>query len=182
MFTAQPPVDYHLHDTYWVVAHIHDVLFGGSVFAVFASFYFWYPKVTGRMMDETLARWHFAFNFVGFNLAFFPMHMLGLEGMPRRIASYSANEGWETLNKISTFGAYLIAVSILPFLYNLWKSKKGAVAGNDPWRANSLEWWTSSPPPVHNFDSLPPIRSERPVFDERLEREAEAAIAKGGTA
>ena len=181
MFTAQPPVDYHLHDTYWVVAHIHDVLFGGSVFAVFASFYFWYPKVTGRMMDEKLAKVHFWINFVGFNLAFFPMHMLGLEGMPRRIASYAANPEWAMLNKISTLGAFMIGISVLPFLYNLWKSRKGPVAGSDPWRANSLEWWTSSPPPVHNFDSLPPIRSERPVFDARLEREAQARL-QGGTA
>jgi len=182
MFTASPPVDYALHDTYWVVAHIHDVLFGGSVFAVFASFYFWYPKVTGRMMDDKLGKVHFWITFVGFNLAFFPMHMLGLEGMPRRIASYSANPEWATLNKVSTLGAFIIGVSIFPFLYNLWKSRKGAIAGNDPWKANSLEWWTSSPPPVHNFDSLPQIRSERPVLDERLAREAEAALAKGASA
>jgi cytochrome c oxidase subunit 1 len=182
MFTASPPVDYALHDTYWVVAHIHDVLFGGSVFAVYASFYFWYPKVTGRMMDDKLGKVHFWMTFVGFNLAFFPMHMLGLEGMPRRIASYAANPEWETLNKVSTAGAFIIGASIFPFLFNLWKSRRGPVAGNDPWKANSLEWWTSSPPPVHNFDSLPQIRSERPVLDERLEREAQAALAKGGTA
>ncbi|HEV2890070.1 MAG TPA: cytochrome c oxidase subunit I [Frankiaceae bacterium] len=182
MFTASPPVDYALHDTYWVVAHIHDVLFGGSVFAVFSSFYFWYPKVTGRMMDDKLGKVHFWITFVGFNLAFFPMHMLGLEGMPRRIASYSANPQWAFLNKISTLGAFIIGVSIFPFVYNLWKSRKGPIAGNDPWKANSLEWWTSSPPPVHNFDSLPQIRSERPVLDERLQREAEAALAKGASA
>ena len=182
MFTASPPVDYALHDTYWVVAHIHDVLFGGSVFAVYASFYFWYPKVTGKMMDDKLGKVHFWMTFVGFNLAFFPMHMLGLEGMPRRIASYAANPEWETLNKVSTAGAFIIGASIFPFLFNLWKSRRGPVAGNDPWKANSLEWWTSSPPPVHNFDSLPQIRSERPVLDERLEREAQAALAKGGTA
>jgi cytochrome c oxidase subunit 1 len=182
MFTASPPVDYALHDTYWVVAHIHDVLFGGSVFAVFASFYFWYPKVTGHLMDERLGKIHFWIQFVGFNLAFFPMHMLGLEGMPRRIASYSANPEWANLNRISTLGAFLIGISVFPFLYNLWKSRRGPVAGSDPWGANSLEWWTSSPPPVHNFDSLPVIRSERPVLDARLEREAEAALAKGGSA
>ena len=182
MFTASPPVDYALHDTYWVVAHIHDVLFGGSVFAVFASFYFWYPKVTGRMMDDKLGKVHFWITFVGFNLAFFPMHMLGLEGMPRRISSYAANPEWETLNKVSTLGAFIIGVGIFPFLWNLWKSRRGPVAGNDPWKANSLEWWTSSPPPVHNFDSLPQIKSERPVLDERLQREAEAALAKGASA
>jgi cytochrome c oxidase subunit 1 len=183
MFSAQPPIDYAIHDTYWIVAHIHDVLFGGSVFGVYASFYFWYPKVTGRMMDDKLGKVHFWLTFVGFNLAFFPMHMLGLDGMPRRIASYAANPEWATLNKVSTLGAYIIGVSTLPFLYNLWKSRKGPVAGNDPWKANSLEWWTSSPPPVHNFDSIPPIRSERPVLDARLEREAQERLDNdGGTA
>jgi cytochrome c oxidase subunit 1 len=183
MFAAQPPIDYAIHDTYWIVAHIHDVLFGGSVFGVFASFYFWYPKVTGRMMDDRLGKVHFWTTFVGFNLAFFPMHMLGLDGMPRRISQYSANPEWATMNKISTLGAFIIGVSMFPFLYNLWKSRRGPVAGNDPWNANSLEWWTSSPPPVHNFDSLPPIRSERPVLDARLEREAQARLAtEGGTA
>jgi cytochrome c oxidase subunit 1 len=182
MFAAQPPIDYAIHDTYWIVAHIHDVLFGGSVFAVYASIYFWYPKVTGRMMDDKLGKVHFWTTFVGFNLAFFPMHMLGLDGMPRRIASYSANPEWATLNKVSTAGAFIIAIAVFPFLWNLWKSRKGPVAGNDPWKGNSLEWWTSSPPPVHNFDSLPPIRSERPVLDERLEREAQAALSKGASA
>jgi cytochrome c oxidase subunit 1 len=181
MFAAQPPIDYAIHDTYWIVAHIHDVLFGGSVFGVFASVYFWYPKVTGRMMDDRLGKIHFWITFVGFNLAFFPMHMLGLDGMPRRIASYAAHPEWATFNKISTLGAYLIAVSMFPFLYNVWKSRRGPVAGNDPWHANSLEWWTSSPPPTHNFDSLPPIRSERPVLDERLARKAEARLQAEGS-
>ena len=182
MFSAQPPVDYALHDTYWIVSHIHYVLFGGSVFGVYASFYYWYPKVTGRMMDDKLGKIHFWITFIGFNLAFFPMHMLGVEGMPRRISSYAANPEWAFWNKVSTLGAFIIGVSIFPFLYNLWKSRKGAVAGNDPWQANSLEWWTSSPPPVHNFDTLPPIKSERPVLDARLEREAQAALAKGASA
>ena len=176
---AMIPIDIHTSDTYFVVAHIHYVLFGGSVFAVYASFYFWYPKVTGRMMNETLGKFHFALTFLGFNLAFFPMHMLGMDGMPRRISQYAANPEWAFWNKVSTFGAFVIAISIFPFLYNLWVSRKGKVAGNDPWNANSLEWWTTSPPPVHNFDSLPPIRSERPVLDVRLERQAEAALAKG---
>jgi cytochrome c oxidase subunit 1 len=182
MFSAAPPVDYAIHDTYWIVAHIHAVLFGGSVFGVYASIYFWYPKVTGRMMDDKLGKWHFWLTLIGFNVAFFPMHSLGLAGMPRRIASYAANPEWAFWNRVSTVGAFIIAISIFPFLYNVWKSRRGPVAGNDPWGANSLEWWTSSPPPVHNFDSIPPIRSERPVLDARLEREAEAALAKGVTA
>jgi cytochrome c oxidase subunit 1 len=173
MFTAQPPIDYHLHDTYWVVAHIHYVLFGGSVFAVYAAFYFWFPKLTGRFLSERLGYVHFGLTFVGFNLAFFPMHILGLAGMPRRIEEYAANPGWQPMNVVSTVGAFLIAISTLPFIYNILRSMRhGEPAGSDPWEGNSLEWWTSSPPPVYNFASLPPIRSERPVLDMRLEAEA----------
>ena len=178
MFTAQPPIDYALHDTYWVVAHIHYVLFGGSVFAVYAAFYFWFPKLTGRFLDERLGYIHFALTFLGFNLTFFPMHMLGLAGMPRRIAQYAQNDQWEPLNLVATVGAFLIAVSTLPFIYNVLRSMKhGAPAGSDPWEANSLEWWTTSPPPVYNFASLPPIRSERPVLDMRLEAQARDRLA-----
>jgi cytochrome c oxidase subunit 1 len=173
MFTAQPPIDYHLQDTYWVVAHIHYVLFGGSVFAVYAAFYFWFPKLTGRFMSEKLGRVHFALTFIGFNLTFFPMHILGLAGMPRRIEEYAANPGWQPMNVVATVGAFLIAISTLPFIYNILHSMKhGEAAGSDPWEGNSLEWWTTSPPPVYNFASLPPIRSERPVLDMRLEAEA----------
>jgi len=178
MFTAQPPIDYHLHDTYWVVAHIHYVLFGGSVFAVYAAFYFWFPKVTGRFLDEKLGYWHFALTFIGFNVTFFPMHILGLAGMPRRIAEYAQNPEWQAGNIIATVGAFLIAISTLPFIYNVLRSlRHGAPASNDPWEANSLEWWTTSPPPVYNFASLPPIRSERPVLDMRLEAEARQRLA-----
>jgi cytochrome c oxidase subunit I len=173
MFTAQPPIDYHLHDTYWVVAHIHYVLFGGSVFAVYAAFYFWFPKLTGRFLSEKLGYVHFGLTFLGFNLTFFPMHILGLAGMPRRIEEYAANPGWQPMNVVATVGAFLIAISTLPFIYNVLKSmKRGEPASSDPWEGNSLEWWTTSPPPVYNFASLPPIRSERPVLDMRLEAEA----------
>jgi cytochrome c oxidase subunit 1 len=179
MYAAQPPVDYAIHDTYWIVAHIHAVLFGGSVFAVFAAFYFWYPKITGRYMSEKIGKVHFWMTFVGYNLTFFPFHELGLRGMPRRIMNYSMHEEWQTLNVLSTIGAFIIALSILPFLYNLAVSRKnGKHASADPWNANSLEWATTSPPPVHNFDVIPPIRSERPVFDERLEREAKRRLAQ----
>ncbi|MEO6714861.1 MAG: cytochrome c oxidase subunit I [Mycobacteriales bacterium] len=177
MFTAQPPIDYALHDTYWVVAHIHYVLFGGSVFAVYSAFYFWFPKVTGRFLNERLGYIHFALTFLGFNLTFFPMHLLGLAGMPRRIAEYAQNPQWQGANVTATVGAFLIAISTLPFIYNVLRSMRyGAPAGSDPWEGNSLEWWTTSPPPVYNFASLPPIRSERPVLDMRLEAEARARL------
>ncbi len=167
-FSAAVPVDFALHDTYWVVAHIHYVLFGGSVFGVFAGLYYWFPKMSGRMLDEGLGKIHFVLMFIGFNLTFFPMHMLGLEGMPRRIADYAADAGWNNWNMAATIGGFLIAASILPFLWNVFASlRNGKIAGDDPWEGNTLEWATSSPPPPYNFDHLPDIRSERPVFDAR---------------
>jgi cytochrome c oxidase subunit I len=167
-FSAAVPVDFALHDTYWVVAHLHYVLFGGSVFGVFAGFYYWFPKMTGRMLNETLGKIHFVLVFIGFNLTFFPMHLLGLDGMPRRIADYSAQAGWNDLNLLATVGGFTIAASMLPFLWNVFISiRSGPIAGDDPWEGNTLEWATSSPPPPYNFDHLPEIRSERPVFDAR---------------
>ena len=167
-FSASVPVDFALHDTYWVVAHLHYVLFGGSVFGVFAGFYYWFPKMTGRMMSESLGKVQFVLMFIGFNLTFFPMHQLGLLGMPRRIADYASTVGWNDLNIAATIGGFTIAVSLLPFVWNIFISlRSGAVAGDDPWEANTLEWATSSPPPPYNFDHLPEIRSERPLFDLR---------------
>ncbi|MEO8208604.1 MAG: cytochrome c oxidase subunit I [Chloroflexota bacterium] len=167
-FSASVPVDFALHDTYWVVAHIHYVLFGGSVFGIFAGLYYWFPKMFGRMLDEGLGKLHFVIMFVGFNLTFFPMHQLGLEGMPRRIADYAGDAGWNDLNLLATVGGFLIATSILPFIWNVFVSiRNGKIAGDDPWEGNTLEWATTSPPPPYNFDSLPEIRSERPVFDAR---------------
>jgi cytochrome c oxidase subunit 1 len=167
-FSAAVPVDFALHDTYFVVAHIHYVLFGGSVFAVFAGLYYWFPKIWGRRLNERLGQLHFGLMFIGFNLAFFPMHLLGLDGMPRRIATYPEGQGWEALNLASTIGAFLIAVSMIPFLVNcVMAFMKPKDQPNDPWEANTLEWWTNSPPPEHNFDNTPEIHSERPLFDLR---------------
>jgi cytochrome c oxidase subunit 1 len=167
-FSAAVPVDFALQDTYWVVAHLHYVLFGGSVFGVFAGVYYWFPKMTGRMLNEALGKLQFVMVFIGFNLTFFPMHQLGLAGMPRRIADYASNVGWNDLNLAASIGGFLIAASMIPFLWNVFISlRNGKIAGDDPWEANTLEWATSSPPPPYNFDHLPEIRSERPLFDLR---------------
>ena len=167
-FSAAVPVDFALHDTYWVVAHLHYVLFGGSVFGVMAGFYFWFPKMTGRMLNETVGKLQFVLMFIGFNLTFFPMHELGLAGMPRRIADYVGAPGWNDLNMLATIGGFTIAASMVPFLWNVFVSlRSGQLAGDDPWEGNTLEWATSSPPPPYNFDHLPEIRSERPLFDVR---------------
>jgi cytochrome c oxidase subunit 1 len=162
---ASPPIDFHVQDTYFVVAHLHYVFFGGSVFGVFAAAYYWFPKMTGRKLNEPLGKIHFWLHFIGFNLAFFPMHTLGLSGMPRRVADYSPDAGWTILNAMSTAGAFLIAISVLPFLVNVVATLiNGEPAGDDPWEGNTLEWATNSPPPPYNFDRLPPIHSERPLF------------------
>jgi cytochrome c oxidase subunit 1 len=162
---SSPPVDFHMQDTYFVVAHLHYVFFGGSVFGVFAAAYYWFPKMTGRKLNEPLGKVHFWMHFIGFNLAFFPMHSLGILGMPRRVADYSPDAGWTVLNLMSTVGAFMIAFSVIPFLINVIATFiNGDPAGDDPWEGNTLEWATSSPPPPYNFDVLPPIHSERPLF------------------
>ncbi len=169
VWAAVVPVDYELHDTYFIVAHLHYVLFGGSVFALFAGTYFWFPKITGRLYSEGLAAWHFWLMLIGFNLTFFPMHILGVMGMQRRIATYPVETGFLPLNVVETIGAFMLGFSILIFIWNARTSwAHGAEAGNDPWLGNTLEWLTTSPPPVYNFGSLPRIRSERPLRDLRL--------------
>jgi cytochrome c oxidase subunit I len=167
MILASPPLDWPVSDTYFVVAHFHYVVFGTVVFAMFGGFYFWWPKLTGHMLDERLGKIHFWTLFVGFHTTFLIQHWLGVEGMPRRYVDYLASDGFTTLNTISTIGSFLLGMSTLPFLYNVWKSSHGPkVTVDDPWGyGRSLEWATSCPPPRHNFLELPRIRSESPAFD-----------------
>jgi cytochrome c oxidase subunit 1 len=163
---ASPPLDFATHDTYFVVAHFHEVLFGSAVFGGFAGIYYWYPKITGRMMREGLGKISFWLMFVGFWVTFLPQYLVGLHGMPRRIAEYSASTGWTNLNRVSTVGAYLLFLSVFVMVINFYLSWRRPVpAGGNPWDAHTLEWATTSPPPHHNFEHLPPIRSERPVWD-----------------
>jgi cytochrome c oxidase subunit I len=177
-FLAVVPFDFHVQDTYWVVSHIHYVLVAGSVFAIFAGLFYWFPKMTGRLLNEPLGKLQWAILFIGTNLAFFPQHLLGLDGMIRRIVDYAPNPGWLELNLLSTIGAFLIAVSILPFLWNVFITlRKPPDAPDDPWDGNTLEWATTSPPPPYNFDALPPVRSERPLFDLKHGAVAPHAVA-----
>jgi len=179
---ASPPLDFHVTDTYFVVAHFHYVLFGTIVFAVFAGIYFWFPKMTGRMMDERLARVHFWLTMVGFHTTFLVQHWLGNEGMPRRYADYLPTDGFTTLNMISSVGAFVLGASTLVFVYNVWKSyTTGAIVTvDDPWGyGNSLEWATSCPPPLRNFHRMPRIRSERPAFDAKFPHLAAGQSAAG---
>ncbi|CAH2799905.1 MAG: Cytochrome c oxidase polypeptide I (EC [uncultured Paraburkholderia sp.] len=158
-------LDLQVHDTYFVVAHLHYVLLGGGVFPLFGAFYYWYPKATGRLMNETLGRLQFWLFFIGFNVTFFPMHILGLHGMPRRVWTYPPGMGWDGLNLTATIGALTIGVSVLVFIVNALHSyRHGAVAGADPWGAGTLEWSTASPPP-HNFDALPVVHGRDPLWE-----------------
>ena len=165
---ASPSLDFHVSDSYFVVAHFHYVLFGTIVFATFSGIYFWFPKMTGRFLDESLGKFHFWTTFIGFHLTFLIQHWLGNMGMPRRYADYLPTDGFTTLNTISTIGSFILGASTLPFIWNVFRSLRyGEVTtADDPWGyGNSLEWATSSPPPRHNFTSLPRIRSERPAFE-----------------
>jgi len=185
IFVASPPLDYHAHDSYLVVAHFHYTLFGGTVFGLFAAIFHWFPKVTGRRLSERLGVWQWALMFLGALLTFVPMFVLGYEGMPRQVADYAAFRDWDGLNLLATIGAYLLLVAFLLFAVNVLRSLRiGAPAGPDPWGGQTLEWATASPPPRHNFDRLPPVRSYAPLLDLREERaRAERALreAAGGS-
>jgi len=177
---ASPPLDFPVSDSYFVVAHFHYVLFGTVVFAMFGGFYFWWPKMTGKMLDERLGKIHFWTLFIGFHTTFLVQHWLGAEGMPRRYADYLPSDGFTTLNMVSTIGAFLLGASTLPFLYNVWVTARRAprVTVDDPWGyGRSLEWATSCPPPRHNFETIPRIRSESPAFDLRHPRVAAGDVA-----
>ncbi len=164
------PVDWQLHDSYYVVAHIHYVLFGGAVFGMFAALYYWFPKMSGRLMSEGLGKLSFWTMFVGFNLTFLIQHSAGLSGMPRRIYDYPESAGWWGFNLVSTIGSFILGIGVMITAYNVLRSiKKGQKAGNDPWKGNTLEWFVQSPPPENNFDTVPRVRSVEPMKDIRRE-------------
>jgi cytochrome c oxidase subunit 1 len=163
---ASPPVDLQQSDTYFIVAHIHYVLFAGSIMGLFAGVYYWFPKMTGRYLDERLGKLHFWLHFITLNITFFPMHFLGIDGMPRRIYTYYASDGWNLWNLVSTLGSYAIGISVVVFLFNFFKSaRSGEPAPADPWDAATLEWTIPSPPPVYNFARTPIVHSPRPFWD-----------------
>ncbi len=179
---SSPPADLQQTDSYFVVAHFHYVLFGGSLMGLFAGTYYYFPKITGRLLNETLGKWHFWLNFIGSNLAFFPMHFSGLNGMPRRVYTYDAGQGWDTFNAMSTAGAIIVGIATLVFVYNIVVSRRrGAIAGNDPWGAPTLEWSIPSPPPVYNFAHIPRVTSRYPMWDIRSPQlTAEVPHSTGG--
>jgi heme/copper-type cytochrome/quinol oxidase subunit 1 len=183
VFVAIYPFDYQAHDSYYVVGHMHYVLFGGTALGLFAACYYWFPKITGRMYDERSAKWHFWLVFVGFNLAFFPHHMLGLLGMSRRIYSYSEGGLFSVYNLLSTIGTAIITVALVLFFVNMWRSwRSGPRVGNDPWEADTLEWLADSPPREHNFDRIPYVSGPRPLRDLRDRLAAGRPAVSGGSA
>jgi cytochrome c oxidase subunit 1 len=183
---AVVPADYQQTDTYYIVAHFHYVLFGGSIFGLFAGIYYWWPKITGKLLSEAIGKLHFWLMLIGFNLTFGPMHLLGLQGMPRRIYTYPSGKGWNFWNMVSTIGAFLIAASILLFIVNVVRTlRRGQVAGPDPWDARTLEWSIPSPPPPHNFDTIPVVASVDPFWHTKYAEGEDgrlAPVVAGGSA
>jgi cytochrome c oxidase subunit 1 len=166
IFVASVPVDLQVHDTYFVVAHFHYVLIGGAVFPLFGALTYWFPKVTGRLLSEKLGQLSFWMFFVGFNVTFFPMHLVGMRGMPRRVYTYPANMGWTVLNQIESLGYILLFLSVALFIYNVFRSlRRGEIAGSNPWLAGTLEWATTSPPPIYNFLHLPTVNGREAIWD-----------------
>ncbi len=181
VMTGVVPADLQLTDTYWVVAHLHYVLIGINLFGVLAGVYYWFPKFTGRMLDETLGKVNFWLVFIGFNVAFFTMHITGLMGMPRRVYTYQAGLGWDAPNLVSTIGAFILAVGILMLLVNVaYSLRRGKIAGPNPWDAPTLEWATSSPPPPYNFEVIPSVASRHPLWEKRLQEGAGESVIERG--
>jgi len=178
LMLASVPLDLQVHDTYFVVAHLHYVLIGGAVFPLFGAIYYWYPKFTGRLMSERLGRWNFWLFFIGFNVAFFPMHLLGLQGMPRRVYTYGSEMGWSGLNALSSLGALVIAISVLLFVINVFASlRRGERAAADPWGGGTLEWSVASPPPACNFEAIPVVHGRDPMWEPQPEPTHVAGLA-----
>jgi cytochrome c oxidase subunit 1/cytochrome c oxidase subunit I+III len=181
VMTGAVPFDFQLTDTYFVVAHLHYVLIGINVFPVIGGIYYWFPKMTGRLMSERIGRWNFWTMFLGFNIGFFPMHIVGLMGMPRRIYTYAPGLGWDTINLITTLGAFAFAIGVLLFLINVFLSaRSGKLAGPNPWDAPTLEWSVPSPAPVYNFAIIPVVASRHPLWEDRLNESPERSSLTRG--
>ncbi len=179
IFLAVFPVDWQLTDSYFVVAHFHYTAFGAAAFGMLSALYYWFPKMSGRMLSEKVGKVGFGFVFVGFHVTFLIQHAAGLSGMPRRIYEYSSDSGWSAYNLISTIGSFMLGIGVLITVINIVTSlRKGTVAGPDPWKANTLEWYTTSPPPEHNFDVVPRVRSVEPMKDIRRQVEQETGVAQ----
>jgi cytochrome c oxidase subunit 1 len=173
------PADTQQTDTYFVVAHFHYVLFGGMMLGIFSGFYYWWPKIFGRMLNETLGKWNFWLMLLGFNLTFFPMHILGLTGMPRRTYRYPSGMGWDTMNLIETVGAFVLATSVLIFFVNIiYSTRRGEIASADPWDARTLEWSIPSPPPAYNFAEIPVVEARDDWWHRKYTEDADGRLVR----